>query len=228
MRYNYMIKDLPEGERPRERLRKYGPEALSNSELVAILLGIGFRNVSALDLAQHLLQNHNGIVGLAKMDLDALCKEKGIGLAKGAQLTAAFELGRRLASASLEDRPTVTTPEQAAALLMPRYGDKRQETVGFLALDTKNRVLKEAVVSTGTIDTAIVHPREVFRPAILADACAVIVFHNHPSGDPTPSKKDAEITKRLMEAGKMLGLEVVDHIIVARNRFVSMRRQNLM
>ena len=227
-RYNVTIKEMPSEERPRERLLKYGPEALSTAELVAILLGIGFRNVSALQLAQLLLQRHGGIVGLANLELDALRNEKGLGPAKASQLAAAFELGRRLAAAHGGDRPQVTTPEEAAALLMPRYGDRSQENFGLLALDTKNRVLKEAVVSVGTLDGAIVHPREVFRPAILANAAAVILFHNHPSGDPTPPGDDARITERLRRAGETLGLEVLDHVVVARNRFLSMRRQGLM
>ncbi|HUX06456.1 MAG TPA: DNA repair protein RadC [Acidobacteriota bacterium] len=226
--YSYTIKELPAEERPRERLQRFGPETLSNAELVAILLGHGFHKVSAIDLAQHLLNRHEGLVGLASLDFDALCAEKGIGPAKACQLAAAIELGRRLARSDKPERPEVKTPEQAAALLTPRYGDRSKEHVGLLALDAKNRVVKEIVVSVGTLDGSLVHPREVFRPAVLANACAVILFHNHPSGDTEPSAKDIEVTHRLAEAGKVMGLELVDHIIVARNRFVSLRRLGLM
>ena len=226
--YKYTIKELPADERPRERLQQYGAESLGTAELVAIVLAQGFRNVSAVDLAQHLLGSHGGLVGLAKLDFETLRGEKGIGLAKAAQLCAAFELGRRLARSDVLDRPLVSTPEQAAELLMPRYGDRKQEHLGLLALDSKNRVLKEEVVSVGTLDSSLAHPREVFRPAIVANAASVILFHNHPSGDTTPSAKDGEITRRLAEAGRTLGLEVVDHIVVARNRFASLRRLGLM
>lgn len=225
LHYSVTIKELPSDERPRERLARYGSDALSRAELVAIILNSGYRNVSALQLAQYLLHTHGGLVGLARTELDALRAEKGVGLAKAARLVAAFELGRRLASTDAADRPVVTTPEQAAALLMSRYGDRTREHFGLLALDTKNKVIKEVVVSVGTLDGSMAHPREVFRPAILANAAAVILFHNHPSGDPTPSETDIQVTKRLVEVGKMMGMEVLDHIIVARNRFISLKRQ---
>jgi len=226
--YSYTIKELPVEERPRERLQRHGPESLGTAELVAILLGVGFREVSAIDLAHHLLGRHGGLLGLAKLEFDELRAEKGIGLAKAAQLAAAFELGRRLARRDGTDRPQITNPEQAAALLIPRYGDRKQEHLGLLALDSKNRVLKEIVVSVGTINSSLAHPREVFRPAIMANACSVILFHNHPSGDTEPSGVDEEITRRLAKAGNLMGLEVTDHIIVARNRFASLRRLGLM
>jgi DNA repair protein RadC len=226
--YSYTIKELPAEERPRERLRYYGPETLANAELVAILLGHGFHKVSAVELAQHLLNRHDGLVGLANLDFDTLCGEKGIGPAKASQLAAAFELGRRLARSDNQERAQVKSPEQAAALLIPRYGDRAQEHVGLLALDAKSRVVKEVIVTVGTLDGSLVHPREVFRPAVLANACSIILFHNHPSGDIEPSVKDIEITRRLMEAGRVMGLEVADHIIVARNRFASLRRLGYM
>jgi DNA repair protein RadC len=225
--YHVTIKELPADERPRERLEHYGVGALSTAELVAILLNSGYRNVSALQLAQYLLQSNGGLVGLAKAELDALRSEKGVGLAKAARLIAAFELGRRLASADAADRALVTSPEQAAAVIVPKYGDREREHFGLLALDTKNRVIKEVVVSVGTLDGSIAHPREIFRPAILANAAAVILFHNHPSGDPTPSETDVQVTKRLADAGRMMGVEILDHIVVARNRFISLKRQKL-
>jgi DNA repair protein RadC len=228
LRYKITIKELPADERPRERLQKYGPSSLSNAELVAILLGGGFQNFSALSLAQHMLQEHEGLLGLSKAGMEELCSSKGIGLAKACQLIAAFELGRRVAGSSEAERPVVTSPESAAAILMPRYGHRSKEHVGLLALDTKNKVIKEAVVSIGILDGSLVHPREVFRPAILANAAAVLLFHNHPSGDPTPSKKDIELTARLQEAGKLMGMEMLDHIVVARSRFVSLKKQGLM
>jgi len=225
--YSVTIKELPADERPRERLEQYGPDPLSTAELVAILLNSGYRNVSALQLALHLLQKYSGLVGLARAELDALKAEKGVGLAKAARLAAAIELGRRLASSGIQDRPLVTSPEQAADVVMQRYGDREREHFGLLALDTKNRVIKEVVVSIGTLNGSMAHPREIFRPAILANAAAVILFHNHPSGDPTPSQNDISVTRRLMEAGRMMGVEVLDHVVVARNRFVSIKRQKL-
>jgi DNA repair protein RadC len=226
--YSYTIKELPADERPRERLQRYGPETLAQTELVAILLGHGFHRVSAVELAQHLLNRHGGLVGLANLDFAALCAEKGIGPAKASQLAAAFELGRRLARSDTPERAQVKSPEQAAALLIPRYGDRAQEHVGLLALDAKSRVVKEVVVTVGTLDGSLVHPREVFKAALLANACSVILFHNHPSGDCEPSAKDIEITRRLTEAGLTMGIEVADHIIVARNRFASLRRLGYM
>jgi DNA repair protein RadC len=226
--YTTTIKELPADDRPRERLRAFGPAALSNAELIAILLGGGYRNFSALNLSQYLLQEHQGLTGLAEADIEALLATKGVGPAKACTLAAAFELGRRVSSGGRRERPSVTSPEDAAAVLMPRYGDKPKEHVGILALDAKNRVIKEEIVSVGILDGSMVHPREVFRPAVLSNAAAVILFHNHPSGDPSPSGKDVEITRRLVEAGRLMGVELLDHLVVTRQAFVSLKQRGLM
>lgn len=228
LQYTITIKELPEEDRPRERLQQYGPSSLSNSELVAILLGGGFRNVSALSLAQLLLQENGGLKELSHAHLEKLTVQKGVGIAKACCLVAAFELGRRAARSSGHERPSIKTPEDAAALLMPKYGNLEKETVGVLILDTKNKVIKDEVVSIGILDGSMVHPREVYRSAVISNAAGIILFHNHPSGDPTPSEKDIAVTRRISEAGKIMGLELLDHIIVARDRFVSLKSQKLM
>lgn len=226
--YTITIKELPEDDRPRERLEAYGPGALSNAELIAILLGGGYRNFSALNLAQHLLQQFDGLAGISRADLDELRAAKGIGLAKASSLLAAAELGRRVASTGKRERPQISSPKAAGDLLIPKYGDLPKENVGILALDTKNRVIREEVISVGTLDGSMVHPREVFRPALMSNAAAVILFHNHPSGDATPSSKDISITRRLVDAGKLMGMELLDHIIVTRTTVVSLKERGLM
>jgi DNA repair protein RadC len=226
--YSVTIKELPQDDRPRERLEAFGTGALGNAELIAILLGGGFRNVSALGLAQTLLREHGSLAGIARADLHALRATKGIGLAKAASLLAAFELGRRVASLGAIERFAVGTPEDAAALLMPRYADLEREQVGMLALDTKHRIIREEVVSIGILDGSMVHPREMYRPAILANAAAIVMFHNHPSGDPAPSTRDVEITRRIRDAGVLIGIELLDHLILARSGFVSLKRQGLL
>lgn len=226
--YSVTIKELPQDDRPRERLEAYGTGALGNAELIAILLGGGFRNVSALGLAQKLLQDHGSIAGLARADLHALRATKGVGLAKASSLLAAFELGRRVASLGALDRTAISTPEDAAAILMPRFADLEREQVGILALDTKHRIIREEVVSIGILDGSMVHPRELFRPAIQANAAAIVMFHNHPSGDPSPSGRDLEISRRIRDAGALIGIELLDHLILARSGFVSLKRQGLL
>ena len=225
--YSVSIKELPSDDRPRERLAAFGPKSLSNTELLAILLGGGFQNVSAINLAQMLLNSSTSLLDLAGKELDELTQHKGIGEAKACTLMAAFEIGRRIASENPEQAETISSPESAAARLMPRYGNLKQEHVGILALDTKNKVIKEAIITIGTLNGSMIHPREVFRPAIQANASSILLFHNHPSGDPTPSEKDIEVTQRLFDAGKNLGVELVDHLIVSHSRFISLKKQNL-
>ena len=225
--YSTTIKELPSDDRPRERLSAYGPQALSNAELLAILLGGGFQNVSAINLAQILLNSSQSLVDLAGKEFEEFTSHKGIGEAKACTLMAAFEIGKRIASASPESSPTISSPEAAASRLMPRYGGLKQEHVGILALDTKNKVIKEVVITVGTLNGSMIHPREVFRPALQANSSSILLFHNHPSGDPAPSEKDIEITRRLAEAGKLMGIEVVDHLVISHNRFISMKKQGL-
>jgi DNA repair protein RadC len=219
---------MPSEERPRERLIRYGPQALSTAELLAIVLRTGTKERSAIGLAEYLLSRHEGLRGVACAGVEELAKIKGIGPVKGVQIAACVELGRRLAAHSSEGRPIIRSPEDAANLLMPEMRDAPKENFKSLLLDTKNRVMKVLTVSVGSLDASIVHPREVFRDAVAAGAASVVAAHNHPSGDPTPSAEDRQVTKRLMEAGQVLGIELLDHLIIGDGRWVSMKQQGLM
>jgi len=226
--YPVIIRDLPEEERPRERLAKHGPASLSNAELIAILLRVGARGQSAIALAERLLSEFKGIEGVAKASVERLSQIKGLGLAKAAQLKAAFELGKRLATKPDEKRPVIKSPHDAARLVMEdlRYEDKEHFLV--LHLDVRNRVIKTTTVSVGSLTANIAHPREVFREAVDCGAASVIVVHNHPSGDPSPSKEDRMLTKRLKDAGEIVGITVLDHLIIGAGEFVSMKEKGLL
>lgn len=223
-RYTVAIKELPTEERPRERLQRYGAQSLSTAELLAIVLRTGTRERSAVGLAEHLLSLHGGLRGVANATVDEMARVKGLGPVKGVQIAACVELGRRLASHTEETRPVIRTPEDVAHLLMAELRDSRKEHFIALMMDVKNRVLKRATVSVGTLDASLVHPREVFKEAVAISAAAVIVCHNHPSGDPTPSPEDRQITARLCEAGKVMGIEVLDHIVLGDGRWVSLKQ----
>ena len=227
LEYHLTIKEMPEEERPREKMEKFGAEALGNSELIAILLGHGFSKVSAVDLANHLLKEQGGLTGVARLGFAQLKKVKGIGTAKAAQLSAAFELAKRLSASTGEDRPSLKSPAQVARLLMAKYNTKKKEHFGVLILDTKNRLKKEVVVFVGSLASSPVHPREIFHEAVAESAASLILFHNHPSGDPTPSPHDIKLTQRLKEAGELMGIEVLDHLIVGHNRYVSLKEKGL-
>lgn len=227
MAYHYSIKELPEDDRPRERMLKGGSEALSNAELFAILIGGGYKEVSAIQLAQRLLNENGELSGLTRLSLRDLMKIKGIGLSKAASIRAAIELGKRIASMPAVERPTISSPGQAASLLQPKYGDRDREHVGILSLDVKNRLIEEKVITIGILDGSLIHPREIFRAALSANAASILLFHNHPSGDTTPSSKDIEVSKRLAEAGKTIGVPVVDHIIVSQRGYTSLKKQGL-
>lgn len=223
--YRVTIKDLPEELRPRERLFHFGPEALSEAELLAILLRTGTDKASALDLAGELLSRFEGLRGLAAAGLEELNEVRGMGPAKGAQIKAALELGRRLVASPTAVRPVVRTPEDGAALVMEDFRHLDREHFGVLILNTKNQVLAVERVAVGTLNTTTVHPREVFKCAVRRSAAALILVHNHPSGDPTPSRQDLELTRRLAEAGEMMGIHVLDHLIIGDNRFVSLKAE---
>lgn len=227
MRYTVKIKELPEDDRPREKLLRHGAASLSNSELLATLLGQGYPNVSALDLAHMLLERYKGIRGVSALDAVELLQEKGIGEAKASVLNAAFELSRRIAESKAQGLPTIREPGDAATLLLKRYGDEATEQFGILILDTKKQVKKTRVVSVGTLNASLVHPREVFRIAILEQAATLLLFHNHPSGDPAPSSDDIELTRRLCATGETVGIPVLDHLILARGRYISFKEQGL-
>jgi DNA repair protein RadC len=223
-RYSVAIKEMPSEERPRERLLHFGAQALSSAELLAIVLRTGTKERSAVGLAEHLLSVHGGLRGVANATVDELAQVKGLGPVKGVQIAACVELGKRLGAYTEDSRPMIRTPEDVARLLMPELRDSRKEHFKSLLLDTKNRVLKNVTVSVGTLDASIVHPREVFKDAIAVSAAAMIVAHNHPSGDPTPSNEDRIVTSRLCEAGRVVGIEVLDHVVLGDGRWVSLKQ----
>jgi len=212
-------------ETPRERLVRYGAQALSTAELISLLLGSG--TTAGLATAARLLEKFGGPAGLARAAMRDVAKVSGVGLHRAAQLMASIELGRRMTARVRSTPAMVRGPEDVAELLLPAMQGAKQEQFTVLLLDTKHRVLKITPVSVGTLDASLVHPREVFREAIASCAAAVIVAHNHPSGDPTPSEEDRRVTERLMAAGQLIGIEVLDHVIVGDDRWVSMKRQNL-
>ena len=215
------MKTVAPHDRPREKLRRLGLWALGDNELLAIVLGHGQARVSALDLANALLGAVGGVHGLVRARQDELERVHGIGAARAAQVLAAVELGRRTLTRAARDRVQITSARVVAELLLPLYGNRPVEQFGVVLLDTKRRVLRTTVLSIGTLDASIVHPREIFREATLAGAAALVLFHNHPSGDPMPSEDDVKLTRRLMAAGALMGIDVIDHVILADVRYYS-------
>ena len=220
------VRDLPAEDRPRERLARHGVSALSNRELLTLLLGSGSAQASALDVAESLLGA--GLRGLAERSLPDLERVKGLGRAKATRLLAALELGARLASEGRTPAASFRTPQDAARYLLPRYGARPVETFGLLALDVRHRLRREAVVSVGCLTSSLVHPREVFQEAIVSRAAAIILFHKHPSGDPEPSAEDLSLTRRLASAGTLLGIEVLDHVVLGAGRVVSLKDRGVL
>jgi len=216
------MKTVAAHDRPREKLERLGAGALGDNELLAIVLGHGRANASALDLANAMLAA-GGLRGLMRTSHGELRVVPGIGAARAAQVLAAIELGRRSFTRIDEDRPQLRTPKSVAEYLLPQFGNRPVEQFGVLSLDTKHRVVRAAVLSIGTLDASIVHPREVFREAMAAGAAALVLFHNHPSGDPEPSEDDVRLTERLAAAGILMGIDVLDHVILADVRYYSFR-----
>ncbi|HHX49997.1 MAG TPA: DNA repair protein RadC [Clostridia bacterium] len=211
--------------RPREKMQSQGPEALSDGELLAILIRVGGRSESALDLANRLLAQPQGLRFLVEATIEELSRIKGIGLAKASQIKAAVELGRRISLDRGEIRPVIRSPEDVAALLMEKMRFLDREHFQVLTLNTKNQVLGIETAFIGSLNSSIVHPREIFKEAIRRSAAALILVHNHPSGDPNPSPEDLAVTRRLQEAGQLLGIEVLDHVIIGDQRFYSLKQQ---
>ncbi|NLY52015.1 MAG: DNA repair protein RadC [Firmicutes bacterium] len=219
-----IIRDLPVDERPREKLLRYGPESLSNRELLAIILRVGTRRHSALALADQLLAHFGSLRELRDARCEELQAVEGIGLAKAAQILASLELGRRV-QAAVRVPASVRSPKDAADLVMEHLRYLDREVMKLILLDTKRQVVACPTVSVGTLNASMVHPREIFKECIRRSAAALIVAHNHPSGDPTPSREDIQVTARLRRAGEILGIEVLDHIIIGDNCFVSMKEE---
>jgi len=225
---SFTIHDLPLSERPRERLQKLGAEALSAQEILAVILGRGVAGESVMVTAQRLLSEFGNLKGIADASVEELSQVRGIGIAKAAQIKAAFELSSRLEGyAEAGDKPVVKTPEDVNSLVRGRLRGKKKEYFLALLLDTRNQLIKVAEISIGSLDTSIVHPREVFKEAISASAASVVFVHNHPSGDPEASEDDIRLSKRLAEAGELVGIEVLDHIIIADKKFLSLKREGL-
>ncbi len=212
------IKDMPDLERPRERLAAQGAEALSPAELIAILLRTGLRGRSAIEVAHELIRQHGDLNALARASLEDLQKIKGIGRDKAVTLQAAFTLARRMARELRQPRPQLDQPAAVAEYMREEFRGKEVEEFHAVLLDTRRRLIRTERISTGTLDSAIVHAREVFRGAIGANASAIVLVHNHPSGDPTPSKADITVTRDLIRAGQLLKIEVLDHVILGERR----------
>ncbi len=223
------IKELPEDERPREKLLRYGSAFLSNSELLAILIGTGTRDSSAISVANGILSIEKaGLSYLVDCTPEELCKIEGMGKAKSCKVIAAIELGKRISQSPGEKRFAVGTPGEVAALYMDEMRHLKKEHFKVLFLNTKNEILSAENTSIGNLNSSIVHPREVFRNAVKKGAAAIIVIHNHPSGNPTPSQNDLDITRRLEEAGQLLGIPVLDHLIIGDGIFISLKEKMLM
>jgi len=222
------IKALPREERPRERLVAHGTGALADTELLALVLGCGNSSASALEMARHLINEAGGLRKLSARTLPEWQVEHGIGEALGARLAAVFELGRRVRMRPPRRGHPVRHPQQMASYLMARLGHAQVESFGVLLLDARNRLLSDDILSQGGWSASVVRPREVFRRALLAGAPALILYHNHPSGDPAPSREDIQITRQLVEAGQLLGIKVLDHLIVGGEGYASLRERGLL
>jgi DNA repair protein RadC len=224
---NYRISDLASSERPRERLAKLGAEAISNAELVAILMRSGVEGMNVLRLAQSILIELGGLPGLHRTPYEELCQVHGVGPAKAAQIKAAVELGRRLSIANLEEKPIIHSPDDAAAAVQYEMGALEKEHLRTILLDTRNHILKISEIYKGSLNTSVIRVGEVFRDAVRLNAAALIVAHNHPSGDPTPSPEDVAVTRAIIEAGELLGIEVLDHLVIGKNTYVSLKAKGL-
>jgi DNA repair protein RadC len=223
----YTIKDLDVEERPRERLAKLGPQSLSTAELLAILLRVGVVGETSIQVGQRLLQTFGGIAGLHRASFGELSNQKGVKLAKAAQIKAAIELGRRLVQESPEERPSVHSPAEAAELVQYEMNGLEQEELRVLLLDTRNRLQHIETVYRGSVNSSQVRVAEIFKAAIRRNAPNLIVIHNHPSGDPTPSPDDIAITRLIAQAGEILDVKLLDHIIIGAGRFVSLKERGL-
>lgn len=227
VRYVPMIRDLADHDRPRERLIKVGAEVLSTAELLAIVLRNGSQGESVLRLAERLLVEFDNLPGLSRATITELMAIHGVGEAKAAEIKAALEIGRRLVASAPEERPRVSSPDDAFHLLKSEMMFLEQEQLRLILLDTRNRVLRTLTVYVGSLNTSVIRVGELFRAAIRDNAAAFIVAHNHPSGDPSPSPEDITVTRQIVQAGKLLDVDVLDHIVIGHNRFVSLKQRGL-
>lgn len=223
----YRITDLDDSERPRERLEVLGPQALTNAELLAILLRVGIQGENAVELGTRLLQDLGGLHGLGAASFAEMCAQKGLGRAKSAQIKAAFELGRRFSIEAPDEKPVIHSPGDAAALVQYEMSALPQEHLRVLLLDTRNRVIAIEKLYVGSLNASTVRVGELFRCAIQRNAAAIIMVHNHPSGDPAPSPEDVTLTRAAVQAGKLLDIEVLDHLVIGRNKHVSLKEKGL-
>jgi DNA repair protein RadC len=226
-RMSLTIKELPPDGRPREKLKALGAGTLSDAELLAIILRMGTRGESVVDLANRLLVTYGGLVGLSRVSFAELCDVHGLGEAKACQLKAALEMGRRLLVAQPEERLQVRTPADLAPLLMLEMAPLDQEVLRVVLLNTKNQVVRFVDVYRGSLNSSLVRISEVFKEAVRVNAAAIIVAHNHPSGDPTPSPEDGRVTEQIVAAGKLLEIEVLDHLVIGERSYVSLRQKKL-
>lgn len=223
--YRTLIKEMPAEERPRERLQYYGASALTDTELIAIILRTGSNHENALSLAQRLLNAFGGLAGLGRAAIGELCQVPGVGLAKAAQLQAAVELGRRLSLAEDGFRPQIGGPVEAARVFQARLANDVQEQLMVMLLDTKHHVIRVVTVYTGNVNTTMVRSSEILREAVRENAPAIILCHNHPSGDLTPSPEDLHMTEEICKAGRLLNIRVLDHLIISRQAYVSLKER---
>ncbi|NWJ94357.1 MAG: DNA repair protein RadC [Chloroflexi bacterium] len=225
--YSLAIREMPDEDRPREKLQKFGAETMTDSELLAILLRVGVQGESVLVLSQRILQDYGGIAGLNRAPFEQLCTSRGMGEAKTAQLKAALEIGRRLLLAGPEERLTVRAPGDLANLLMLEMAGLEQENLKLVMLNTKNQIIRMNTVYKGTVNSSQVRVAELFKDAVRHNATSIILAHNHPSGDPTPSSEDIRITEVAIDAGKLLEIELLDHLVIGQQRWVSLREKRL-
>lgn len=226
-RPSYRIADLQESERPRERLQRLGAGSLSEAELLAILLRVGIEGENAVEVGQRLLVHFGGLSGLHQADFSELCNQRGLGVAKASQIKAAIELGRRLSLLTPEERPAIHSPADAAALVQYEMSALEQEELRVMQLDMRNRVLHIETLYRGSLNSSQVRIGELFKSAIRRNAASVLIVHNHPSGDPTPSPEDVTVTRAIVSAGKLLDIDILDHLIIGRGRWISLKERGL-
>ena len=225
--YVPMIRDMAASERPRERLQRVGPQAVSTAELIAIIMRTGVGGENVLRLAERLLTQFHDLPGISRASIKELTTVKGIGPAKAVEIKAALEMGRRLMASAPQERPSITSPSDAANLVMSEMAFLEQEHLRVILLDTRNRVIRTNTVYIGSLNTSVVRIGELFRAAIKENAAALIVVHNHPSGDPSPSPEDIRVTRQIVQAGALLNIDVLDHLVIGHHRFVSLKERGL-